>query len=242
MPTPGTSSTTTARSCTPTRRRAGSSTAPLHSGNNGVFAIPLDANRRPIEATSRPTTQNQSQTTPADTDHTAPQRPAGSPAESNDPGAEATRKRRNQSLPDPEARTDSQANLPPDKAQGDLRDARDVHRIGLDPVQAQMRQWAQPQGDPPRVPLADVLRESIDRRQAHAESAQLVREARQDYDRALKEVADAKAERTRAATAERKAKTDDARLAAQAKRAAAEQRLANAQQALPRLGPPTRPR
>ncbi|WP_169795214.1 toxin glutamine deamidase domain-containing protein [Streptomyces chattanoogensis] len=214
-----------------------SSTTPLHSGNNGVFAIPLDASRRPIETTNQPTnqptTQNQSQTTPAGTDHTSPQRPAGATPGSNDPSAEATRERRNQSLPDPEGRTDSHANLPPDTAQGDLRDAHDVHRIGLDPVQAQMRQWAQPQGNPPRVPLADVLRESIDRRRAHAESAQQVREARQDYDRALKEVADAKAERTRAATAERKAKTEDAKQAAQAKRAAAEQRLANAQQALP---------
>ncbi|MER6842685.1 toxin glutamine deamidase domain-containing protein [Streptomyces platensis] len=208
-------------------------TTPLHSGDNGVFAIPLDANRRPIDTTNPPTTQHQSQTTPADTDPTAPQRPAGSPPESHDPGAEATRQQRNQSLPAPEDRTDSHANLPPDKAQGDLRDTRDVHRIGLDPVHAQMRQWAQPQGDPPRVPLADVLRESIDRRHAHAESAQQVREARQDYDRALKEVADAKAERTRAATAERKAKTADAKQAAQAKRAAAEQRLAHAQQALP---------
>ncbi|MEU2791080.1 toxin glutamine deamidase domain-containing protein [Streptomyces sp. NPDC007100] len=220
-------------------------TTPLHSGNNGVFAIPLDANRRPIattnqptsqptsQPTTQPTTHNQSRTTPADTDHAAPQRPAGSPADSNDPSAEATRERRNQSLPDPEAGTESHANLPPDTAQSELRDVRNVHRIGLDPVQAQMRQWAQPQGDPPRVPLADVLRESNSRRQAHAESAQLVREARQDYDRALKEVADAKAERTRAATAARKAKTDDAKQAAQAKRAAAEQRLANAQQALP---------
>ncbi|BCK67809.1 hypothetical protein Srufu_017620 [Streptomyces libani subsp. rufus] len=212
-----------------------SSTTPLHSGNNGVFAIPLDANRRPVDTATRPTTQHQSQTTPVDTDHTAPQRPTGSPPESNDPSAEATRERRNQSLPDPEGRTDSQANLPPDKAQGDLRDAHDVHRIGLDPVRAQMQQWAQPQGDPPqvRVPLADVLRESIDRRQAHAESAQRVREARQDYDKAIKEVTDAKAERTRAATAERKAKTDAAKQAAQAKRTAAEQRLAHAQQALP---------
>ncbi|MFI2240958.1 toxin glutamine deamidase domain-containing protein [Streptomyces chrestomyceticus] len=221
-------------------------TTPLHSGDNGVFAIPLDAGRRPVETTNPPTTQNQptpqpqpqpntqtqNGTTPADTAHSAPERPAGTPPES-DPSAEATRERRNQSLPDPEARTDAHAGLPPDQAQGDLRDAHDVHRIGLDPVQAQMRQWAQPQGDPPRVPLADVLRESIGRRQAHAESAQSVREARHDYDRALKEVADAKAERTRAATAERKAKTDDAKQAAQAKRAAAEQRLAQAQQALP---------
>ncbi|MCZ1006552.1 toxin glutamine deamidase domain-containing protein [Streptomyces lydicus] len=210
-----------------------SSTTPLHSGNNGVFAIPLAANRRPVDATNQPTTQNQSRTTPADTDHTTPRRPAGATPEPDDPSAEATRERRNQSLPAPEEGTGSPANRPPDKAQGNLRDSHDVHRVGLDPVQAQMRQWAQPQGDPPRVPLADVLRESADRRQAHAESAQRVREAGQDYDRALKEVADAKAERTRAATAERKAKTDDAKQAAEARRAAAEQRFANAQQTLP---------
>ncbi|MET9291860.1 toxin glutamine deamidase domain-containing protein [Streptomyces sp. NPDC003077] len=208
------------------------STTPLHIGDNGVFAIPLDANRRPIETTNQRTTQNQGLATPADTDHAVSQRPAGSHLESQALSAEATRERRNQSLPDPEARTAEHAGLPPDGAQGDLRDAHAVHRIDPAPIRAQMRQWAQPQGDPPRVPLAGVLRESIGRRQAHAESARLVREARQDYDRARKEVADAKAERTRAATAERKAKTDEAKQAAQAKRAAAEQRLAHAQQAL----------
>ncbi|MFJ8951127.1 toxin glutamine deamidase domain-containing protein [Streptomyces sp. NPDC102381] len=205
-----------------------SSTTPLHNGNNGVFAIPLDANRRPIDTTNQPAAQNQGQTTGP-----APHSPAGSASQPNDPSAEATRAQRNQSLPDPEAADQEHANLPPDQAQQDLRASHRVRRIGLDPVQEQMRQWAQPQGDPPRTPLADVLRESIDRRQAHAESAQQVRAARQDLDKALKEVADAKAARTRAEGAEKRAKTEAAKQAAQQKRADAEQRLAAAEQALP---------
>lgn len=205
-----------------------SSTTPLHNGNNGVFAIPLDANRRPINTTNQPAAQHQGQTTGP-----APHSPAGSSSQSNDPSAEATRAQRNQSLPNPEDADQEHANLPPDQSQQDLRASHRVRRIGLDPVQEQMRQWAQPQGDPPRTPLADVLRESIDRRQAHAESAQQVRAARQDLDKALKEVADAKAARTRAEGAEKRAKTEAAKQAAQQKRADAEQRLAAAEQALP---------
>ncbi|MET8468971.1 toxin glutamine deamidase domain-containing protein [Streptomyces sp. NPDC006422] len=199
-----------------------SSTTPLHSGNNGVFAIPLDANRRPLATT--PQSDDQSTSTPA--------RPAGTSPDSSAQGAEATRAQRNQSLPDPEAKDQEHANLPPDQAQRDLRGSHNVRRIDLDPVQAQMRRWAEPTGTPPRSPLSELLRESLDRRQAHAESARHVRATRHDYDRAQKEVSAATAARTRAKKAEENAKTDEARQAAHKKRVEAEQRLAQAMQIL----------
>ncbi|MGG7575082.1 toxin glutamine deamidase domain-containing protein [Streptomyces sirii] len=194
-----------------------SSTTPLHSGNNGVFAIPLDANRRPIETTNQPTTPNQSQTTPAGTDHTSPQRPAGATPGSNDPSAEATRERRNQSLPNPEAPGQQHANLPPDQSQQDLRREHPVRRIDLTPVQQQMRAWAEPRGDSPTSPLGNLLQESLDRRQQHAESAQHIRDAKQALD-------DAKKEADRAKRALKKADPTE--------RAAAEQRLDDAKNAL----------
>ncbi|MFU9034612.1 MULTISPECIES: toxin glutamine deamidase domain-containing protein [Streptomyces] len=193
------------------------STTPLHSGNNGVFAIPLDAHRRPIETTNRPTTQNQSRTTPADPDHTSPQRPAGSTPGSNDPGAEATRERRNQSLPDPEAPDQQHANLPPDPSQQDLRREHQVRRIDLTPVQQQLRAWAEPQDNATTSPLGNLLQESLARRQQHAEAARHIRDAKQALDDAKKE----------ADSAKRALKKAD-----QAERAAAEQRLNDAKSAL----------
>ncbi|WP_405842286.1 toxin glutamine deamidase domain-containing protein [Streptomyces platensis] len=195
-----------------------SSTTPLHSGSNGVFAIPLDANRRPVDTTNQPAAHTQSPTTPAATDRPSLQHPAGTtdPSDSQR-GAEATREQRNQSLPNPEAPDQQHANLPPDQSQQDLRREHEVRRIDLTPVQQQMRDWADPQGSPPTSPLRNLLQESLDRRQQHAESAQHVRDAKQALDDAKKETDSAKRALKKADPAER---------------AAAEQRLNDAKNAL----------
>ncbi|MGW0688443.1 toxin glutamine deamidase domain-containing protein [Streptomyces sp. NPDC002754] len=176
-----------------------SSTTPLHNGNNGVFAIPLDANRRPLDNTNQPAAQNQGQTTGS-----APHNPAGSTSQSNNPSAEATRAHRNQSLPDPESPTQQHANLLPDQSQQDLREEHPVRRIDLDPVQQQMRAWAEPRGDDPS-PLHELLQESQDRRQQHVEAAQHIRDAKQSLDDAKKELAAAKRALKKADPAERPA-------------------------------------
>ncbi|MFJ9180087.1 toxin glutamine deamidase domain-containing protein [Streptomyces sp. NPDC102360] len=176
-----------------------SSTTPLHSGNNGVFAIPLDAHRRPLDTTNQPAAQSQGQTTGP-----APHNPAGSTSPSNSPSAEATRAQRNQSLPDPEAQSQQHANLPPDQSQQDLREKHPVRRIDLDPVQQQMRAWAEPRGDAPS-PLHELLQESQGRRQQHVEAAQHIRDAKQSLDDAKKELAAAKRALKKADPAERPA-------------------------------------
>ncbi|WP_330316435.1 toxin glutamine deamidase domain-containing protein [Streptomyces platensis] len=193
-------------------------TTPLHNGDSGVFAIPLDANRRPVDATIQPTAHPQSPTTPAATDRPSLQRPAGAtdPSDSQR-SAEATREQRNQSLPNPEAPDQQHANLPPDQSQQDLRREHEVRRIDLTPVQQQMRAWAEPQSNPPTSPLGNLLQESVDRRQQHAESAQHIRDAKQALDDAKKETDSAKRALKKADPTER---------------AAAEQRLNDAKNAL----------
>ncbi|MFZ3598906.1 toxin glutamine deamidase domain-containing protein [Streptomyces sp. BH104] len=215
-----------------------SSTTPLHSGNNGVFAIPLDANRRPVQSTGQPTAQNQQQSQSPNQNQNQgrtsppPHRPASSTPGSNDPSAEATRTDRNQSLPARETTAQVHAGLPADSSQQSLRESHPVHRIGMDPVQQQLQRWAEPAGDPPRSALSNLLDESIRRRQEHAVAAHEVRMARDAYDRANKEMADAKAARTRAEKALERAKTDAARQRAEAKKVKADERVAAAEQAL----------
>ncbi|MGD6740889.1 toxin glutamine deamidase domain-containing protein [Streptomyces sp. BH106] len=195
-----------------------SSTTPLHNGNNGVFAIPLDASRRPIDPANPPTAQSQSQSQTA----AAPHSPAGRtsrPTGPTDPqrSADATRAHRNQSLPSAETANQQHANLPPDGSQQQLRRERNVHRIALDPVHDQMRAWAAPHGDPPSSPLRELLQESLSRRQDHVEAARQVRDAKHAID-------DAKSESAAAKRALKKAAPED--------RAAAQQRLADAKNAV----------
>ncbi|MBQ1001545.1 hypothetical protein KBY32_33850 [Streptomyces sp. RK62] len=165
---------------------------PLHSGDHGVFAIPLDSNRQPVtpdrasgrdhsqpDGTTRP--GRDAPTTAAGTDRRAPEDPAGTDPTKNDqnPPDDPTREERNKSLPKPEDRTQEHSNLAPDSPQQDVRnypsDAQDthhaydpdaphglkVHRIGLDPVHASLRNWAD-QGR-----LTPLLQSAADRMNAY---------------------------------------------------------------------------
>ncbi|MGW5035710.1 toxin glutamine deamidase domain-containing protein [Streptomyces nigra] len=118
---------------------------PLHSGDHGVFAIPLDSNRQPVtpdrapgrdhsqpDGTTRP--DRDAPTPAAETDRRAPEEPAGTDPTKNDqnPPDDPTREERNKSLPTPEDRTQERSNLAPDSAQQDVRnyqsDAQDTHQ------------------------------------------------------------------------------------------------------------------
>ncbi|MFE2629501.1 toxin glutamine deamidase domain-containing protein, partial [Streptomyces sp. NPDC059374] len=118
---------------------------PLHSGDHGVFAIPLDPNRQPVapdrapvgehsrpDGSSRPV--RDAPTTAAGTDRSAPEDPAGTTPqkEEQNPPDDPTREERNKSLPAPEDRTQERSNLAPDSPQQDVRnyqsDAQDTHQ------------------------------------------------------------------------------------------------------------------
>lgn len=88
-------------------------------------------------------------------------------------------------------------------------------------------------GDNTPSPLANLLRESLDRRQDYVESAQNVRATKQALDAARKEVSSADKDRKKAIKAEKDAKTDAEKEAAQERKAAAEQRLADARAVVP---------
>ncbi|MEU1854155.1 toxin glutamine deamidase domain-containing protein [Streptomyces sp. NPDC019990] len=115
------------------------SSKPLHSGDHGVFAIPLDANRQPTPpstagATSRPDTAR----TP---DREAPNAPRGSDRRPPDDPAGAIEEERR---PHPERESPDQrhSRQPPDEKQAELRRTNPVYRIEHDYVDQRMRDWA----------------------------------------------------------------------------------------------------
>ncbi|MFC5639227.1 toxin glutamine deamidase domain-containing protein [Streptomyces bullii] len=121
------------------------SSKPLHSGDHGVFAIPLDGNRQPVSPDggstsdrSRSHSTNQAgrqfPAAPAGTDRRPPEDPAGADPKKNNQNLpdDPTREERNKSLPKPEDRTEEHQNLPPDSPQQTVRnypsDDRDEHK------------------------------------------------------------------------------------------------------------------
>ncbi|MET9516899.1 toxin glutamine deamidase domain-containing protein [Streptomyces sp. NPDC002994] len=168
------------------------SSKPLHSGNNGVFAIPLDSNRQPVSSDSGTTgdrsrpdgtnrTSRQTPATSAGQSRRPPEDPAGQ-SPSKDDGKlpdDPTREKRNESLPEPEGRTDEHLDLPPDSPQQELRNYESddqhehkdydpdaerglkVHRIGLDPVHDSLRSWAA------EGRLTPLLQSAADRMEAY---------------------------------------------------------------------------
>ncbi|MGW6734155.1 toxin glutamine deamidase domain-containing protein [Streptomyces sp. NPDC055013] len=121
------------------------SSKPLHSGDNGVFAIPLDRNREPVSPgsasagdRSRPDSSNQADRgTPASaagTDRRPSEEPAGADPKKDDQNLpdDPTREERNKSLPKPEDRAEEHSNLPPDSPQQAVRnyqsDDQDTHK------------------------------------------------------------------------------------------------------------------
>ncbi|WP_338909520.1 toxin glutamine deamidase domain-containing protein [Streptomyces nigra] len=133
---------------------------PLHSGDHGVFAIPLDSNRQPVPA-STPTTDSFGQphrgtsTAPTGSDRrpaedpagAPPEEPAGTPSEEPD----ATKPARF----DPEAVRGSaqfgerqgtdhlHEGMPLESSQATLRQTHDVYQVDLGPVLQNAHRWAE---------------------------------------------------------------------------------------------------
>ncbi|MEU8992924.1 toxin glutamine deamidase domain-containing protein [Streptomyces sp. NPDC048558] len=121
------------------------SSKPLHDGNNGVFAIPLDGNRQPVspggestgDRSQRDGTNQADRGTPASpagSDRRPPEDPAGADPKKDDQNLpdDPTREERNKSLPQPEDRAEEHSNLPPDSPQQAVRnyqsDDQDTHK------------------------------------------------------------------------------------------------------------------
>ncbi|WP_279617142.1 toxin glutamine deamidase domain-containing protein [Streptomyces regalis] len=134
------------------------SSKPLHSGNNGVFAIPLDSNRQPVTTDQRADDgtqpQREASETPTGADRRAPDEPAGTdPDETKDSWDDEGDNTGDTTGKDPERlgstpfeedqKSDHQHyGVAGDKAQRDFRDHRDIRQIDLDPVYDTLRDFA----------------------------------------------------------------------------------------------------
>ncbi|MFD5097775.1 toxin glutamine deamidase domain-containing protein [Streptomyces albidochromogenes] len=132
------------------------SSKPLHSGNNGVFAIPLDSNRQPVTPHQRADDGTQPQwaasETPTGADRRAPDEPAGtdpdktneSPDDEGEKPNTGTAPERLGSTPfDEDQKSDHlHYGVAGDPAQQDFREHRSIQQIDLDPVYDTLRDFA----------------------------------------------------------------------------------------------------
>ncbi|MFJ7078867.1 toxin glutamine deamidase domain-containing protein [Streptomyces sp. NPDC098781] len=115
------------------------SSKPLHRGDNGVFAIPLDSNRQPVSpSTNGNTSRPDNARTP---DREAPNSPGGGDRRPPDDPAGTTEE---DPRPHPERESPDQrhSRQPPDEKQAELRRTNPVYRIEHDVVDQRMRTWA----------------------------------------------------------------------------------------------------
>ncbi|MEU4655666.1 toxin glutamine deamidase domain-containing protein [Streptomyces sp. NPDC023723] len=115
---------------------------PLHSGSNGVFAIPLDSGRRPLSS-------------PPDVAHRqAPSAPAGvQPDSGNEPVPE--RPRGSAPYDVAQSERDTHYGMLPEPSQAELRSTNDVFQTDLTPVHDRLREWSS-NGE-----LATLLRDGL---------------------------------------------------------------------------------
>ncbi|QOV35153.1 hypothetical protein IM697_34540 [Streptomyces ferrugineus] len=131
------------------------SSKPLHSGDNGVFAIPLDSNRQPVTPDQRADDgtqpQREASATPTGADRRAPDEPAGTdPDETKDSWDDegdantgAVPERLGSTPFDEDQKSDQlHYGVAGDQAQRDFRDHRDIRQIDLDPVYDTLRDFA----------------------------------------------------------------------------------------------------
>ncbi|MDI3390750.1 toxin glutamine deamidase domain-containing protein [Streptomyces sp. B-S-A8] len=154
---------------------------PLHNGNNGVFAIPLDSDRRPITSTNNDkrtrsdagrqpdrgtnehpiNVERRPDATPAGAAQEQPDKPYSDPHDRGDSDTSEESRRVTEDGPDSdtsrthetaEGKDSKEYGLEPDALQQKLRHHRDVHRVELDRVHHRLESWAS-SGE-----LANVLR------------------------------------------------------------------------------------
>lgn len=121
------------------------SSKPLHSGNNGVFAIPLDSNRQPVTpdgqgtgGTQKP--QQQASASETGSDRRPPSDPAGKPHSRFDPeevrGSAEFGERQ-------EPDHTHEDGMPMEESQATLRRTHHVSQVDLGPVLQNARRWAE---------------------------------------------------------------------------------------------------
>ncbi|WP_329123807.1 toxin glutamine deamidase domain-containing protein [Streptomyces sp. NBC_01465] len=158
------------------------SQTPLHDGKNGVFAVPLDANRRPVTPTATPASTSAAKTpTASQPNHEpatapaegrrAPEAPAGSPAQADDgtdQPAGDPQQGEHPRLVDPET-VDSTPHhgMYPMPDQQNLRQSNDVRQVDMDHVHQQLNAWMEPHPvhhedgtQTTRIPLVDAMQAS----------------------------------------------------------------------------------
>lgn len=120
---------------------------PLHSGDNGVFAIPLDSNRQPVspdhDTPSRPATERnsnrQTPETPGSTDRRPPEDPAGADAEGDKSPERPRGSAEYESVQSPK---DTHYNMLPEPSQAHLRETNEVRQTDLKPVYDNLKRWS----------------------------------------------------------------------------------------------------
>jgi hypothetical protein len=123
------------------------SSKPLHSGDNGVFAIPLDSNRQPVtpdnDTQSHPATERnsdrQTPETPGSTDRRPPDDPAGA-----DPEGDKTpeRPRGSAEYDTVQGPKDTHYNMLPEPSQAHLRETNEVLQTDLRSVNENLKKWS----------------------------------------------------------------------------------------------------
>ncbi|MFI7412246.1 toxin glutamine deamidase domain-containing protein [Streptomyces sp. NPDC049627] len=151
------------------------SSKPLHSGDNGVFAIPLDSNRQPVTpdgtgnaGRSTPDSDRQAPDTAGTTDRRPAEDPAGAPQESDPDNTDEKphprddpQRREHPRLTEPETVDSSHYGMNPMPDQQNVRQTNNVRQLDMDPVHQQLNNWLNPvpteDGTGTRVPLVDAL-------------------------------------------------------------------------------------
>ncbi|NUP17890.1 MAG: hypothetical protein HOZ81_17720 [Streptomyces sp.] len=124
------------------------SSKPLHSGNNGVFAIPLDSNRHPVTPDSTGAPENRppsrsASTTPAGSDRRPPDDPAGAPP-SKDSRFDPEEVRGSAEFGERQQADHTHVDgMPMEESQATLRQTHHVSQVDLGPVLANARRWAE---------------------------------------------------------------------------------------------------
>ncbi|MBO0514545.1 toxin glutamine deamidase domain-containing protein, partial [Streptomyces beijiangensis] len=156
------------------------SRTPLHDGKNGVFAVPLDANRRPVSPQTTPTATDASKSgsspkrdspnspnSPTES-RRAPEAPAGAPyptAEDTPHPRDEPNRTNHPRLGAPEtAKSTPHHGMHPMPDQQHLRTTNNVRQVGMDHVHQQLNDWMEPRTvqhpdgtETTRIPLVDAL-------------------------------------------------------------------------------------
>ncbi|MEU2784612.1 toxin glutamine deamidase domain-containing protein [Streptomyces sp. NPDC007110] len=148
---------------------------PLHSGDHGVFSIPLDPNRQPVtlEGTRGDgrSTPDYNRQTPEAADHTdrrPSEAPAGAPQHSDGDGTDEKphprddpQRSEHPRLTEPETVDSTHYGMNPMPDQQNVRQTNNVRQLDMDPVHQQLNDWLDPipneDGSGTRVPLVDAL-------------------------------------------------------------------------------------